>query len=106
MKTLFTFLFTIICGYIGYSQDFIPLENSPYRDNIEAIKELDNGNFIYVQTYFEELDNGKLQELLIETDSVYTTVKLVDENFQPIAEYPIKTDKIFETLTGGRCLSN
>ena len=82
------------------AQDFIPIENSPNRDLIEDIKELDNGNFIFVQTYFEEIDAEKLEELLVETDSVFFTVKLVDENFQPHAEYPIKTDKIFETLEG------
>jgi len=100
MKIYFAILFFLLNTSSVIAQTFIPLENSSYRDNIEDIKELDNGNFIYVQTYQEENDFEKLQELLIATDSIFTTVKLVDEDFQPIAEFPIKTNEIFETLTG------
>ncbi len=100
MKVIFIALFFFFSVHTSTAQDFIPLENSSFPDNIEDIIELDNGNFIYLQTYQEENDFEKLQELLIATDSIFTTVKLVDENFQPIAEFPIKTNEIFETLTG------
>ena len=103
MKIPFVLITTFFCIFHTVSltaQDFIPLENSSYKDYIEDIKELDNGNFIYVQTYLEERDPQKLQELLVATDSIFTTVKLVDESFQLLAEFPIKTDKIFETLSG------
>ena len=99
MKFYFLILFFLFSNLLT-AQDFIPLETSSYKDYIEDIKELDNGNFIYVQTYLEERDPEKLQELLVATDSIFTTVKLVDENFQPLAEFSIKTDKIFETLSG------
>jgi len=100
MKIYAVFLFFLFNTFSLIAQDFIPLENSSFPDNIEGIIELDNGNFIYVQTYQEENDLFKLQDLLIATDSIFTTVKLVDENFQPIAEFPIKTKQISETLTG------
>lgn len=99
MKILSIFLSLIIFNQIS-AQSFIPLENSPYEDYVEDIEKLDNGNFIYVQTYQEENDAQKLQELLIATDSIFTTVKLVDENFYLLAELPIKTDNITETISG------
>ncbi len=99
MKYLFLFL-PIFFSVISNAQDFQPLENSSRRDFIGDLKELENGYFIYIQTYYFPDDEVQLGKILMDTDSVFSVVKLVDENFQPLAELPIKTANITETLMG------
>lgn len=103
MKILFVLFLSLICGPIT-AQSFIPLENSPYEDSVRDIQELDNGNFIYVKSYRKPRSSEEFQEILTVTDSFFTVVKLVDENFQPLAEFPIKTTNANEIITGDKIL--
>jgi len=100
MKNFFIISFYLFSSIHLVAQNFIPLENSGYQDYVKDIQELANGNFIYLQTYLEENDEEKLQNLLIAKDSIFSTVKLVNKNFQLLAEYPIKTVDITETISG------
>ncbi len=99
MKYFFLFL-SLFISIISNAQDFQPLENSPYQDVIFDLKELDNGHFIYIQTYYFPEDEVGLAEVLVATDSIYSVVKLVDENFELLSEFPIKTTNYEETLMG------
>ena len=99
MKYFFLFL-SLFISIISNAQGFQPLESSPYQDVIFDLKELDNGNFIYLQTYYFPEDEIALAEVLEATDSVYSVVKLVDENFELLLEFPIKTTNLEETLMG------
>ncbi len=97
---IFCVFFYVFLFFNLTAQNFLPLENSSHRDLILEMKELENGNFIYISTYHFPEDEVALAEVLTATDSIYTTIKLVDEKFHYLAEFPIKTKNSLETLMG------
>jgi len=97
MKAIVLYSIFLICLTTIHieAQTFESFENSEYPDVVPAIHELPNGHFIYLHTLrFPQ----NIQTVLASTDSVLTTVKIVDADFNLVASYEIKSfsaDEIF-----------
>ncbi len=97
MKIILFYILFISCFWFSntYAQTFEPFENTKYRETVPAIHELPNGNFIYLHT-LRFPDN--IPAVLAANDSAITTVKIIDPDFNLVANYPIKSfseDELF-----------
>ncbi len=91
----------IICMLISvqsiYAQNFQPLEATQFPDFVQDIVELDNGHFMYLHTYYFP---DRYVDVLDSVDYNYTTVKVVDENFELVDSYDIQSNSDEEILMG------
>jgi len=79
------------------AQNFQSFESSEYPDIVPAMHELPNGHFIYLHTLrFPQNINAAL----VATDSVISTVKIVDADFNLVAAYEIKSFSVDELYMG------
>lgn len=97
MKYLFIIFLSFCTSMVLNAQSFQPFENTVHPDFTTDFKELGNGNFIYVSTFiFPENLFNTFQDL----DSIYTSVKLLNEDLNLLAELPIKSNSEYEYIDG------
>lgn len=99
MKKIVLYLIFLFCLTSIHleAQTFQPFESSEYPDIVPAMHELPNGHFIYLHTLrFPQ----NIQAVLAATDSVISTVKIVDAEFNLVAAYEIKSFSVDELYMG------
>lgn len=92
----FIFLLSLVSIHLE-AQTFQPFESGEFPDIVPAMHELPNGHFIYLHTLrFPQ----NIYAALTATDSVISTVKIVDADFNLVSAYEIKSFSVDELYMG------